>query len=866
MKKLRRFVFRLGGLLQRRRIEAEMTEEIRLHLEMQTEAHIAAGMKQDEAREAAQRDFGGIEQIKERYRDERLLVFLDQVAKEARGTLRSLWRTPKFTVPILSTLVLGIGAATLIFVLTGWITLRSLPFPDPQQICVLGTHNKQIATPHGLYAFQFEAYRQRTDIFSEFAGARRNWMNVLVGGQPIPAVTVQVSRDFFPMLGIVPALGRSFLPSEYSPGADGEVVITDLFWRRHFNGEPTAVGQTIVIDRKPCVVVGVLRVNQMLLDTNGDMFQPFSFRYDPTSPIEPFLRSFARLKPGISRSQARAALMASPPSEPKMTWPGAGAEPDLAKADDTFKSGGYWLILVAGAFLYAIACLNAANLILVRFSERRREWSIRLAIGGSRMDIVRLAVIECGILALVSAVAVAVIARELFPFLVVYYGRNEDSAYVSFWNLSTISCIGVLSAVALIAMTVMPVVSLSRQDVRRSLYEGSAAPRERPGTSRIRSALVVLQAGIAVLLIAGAGLMLQTFQRLEHVDLGFEPSGMAKIIMAFGRNDPNASREKRLQLLEDLRQRLLRLPGVIEASFGSDVLLMGGYFGGSQVRADDGSLIPVQMDNVSADFLKTARMALCEGKWVEDRPAIDGAVINQALAKAYFGKKDPVGQFLKLKGPLQDASVEVVGVVRDVRESLRAPVGMHLYVAAAAVPMGVSTFIVRLNRSPDAALDSLIHEAIYDLDPNVLPTVTSFDEVMGNQAFMERYASSVLIGLSSAALVLAAVGLFSALACTVERRMPEFGVRLTLGATPHEIMAMVVRRGLFLASAGIALGTAFALGLTRFMRSILFETAPYDPGVFVGTAFILLLVAGLACWTPARRAASSDVAALLRAE
>jgi putative ABC transport system permease protein len=864
MNGIKQMLFRVAGLLRRRKIEDEMTEEFRCHLEMQSAANIASGMSSEDALDAARRDFGGIDQIKERYRDERILVSLDQILKEVRGILRSFWRAPKFTAPILTTLILGIGAATLIFELTGWITIRALPFLNPQQTVILGTRNKQNIYQAGLYPFQFEAYRQRTDLFEKFAGAKKSWINVLIDKEPVAATRVQILPDFFPILGIVPGLGRSFLPSEFEPGEDSEVVITDLFWRQHFNGSASALGKSILVEGRRCVIVGILKTNQLLLGVDGDIFQPLAFRNDPASPFEPFLRTVVQLKTGISRAQGLAALLLTPVSEPQISF-FVGAKPEFTQAKDVYNSGGYWLILAAGILLYTVACLNAANLMLVRFSGRRREWNIRLAIGGSRRDVIRLVILESGLLVLMSAAAVGLFARGLFPVLVSFYGRNEEAAFATYWNLPTLLCIAVLSVLALVAMVLTPILGLYRQDIPRGIYEGSIPIGERPGTRRMRNALVVLQTCFAVILIVGAALMLQTFHKLQHVDLGFDPKGKAKIYLSFPRNGQIAVPEKRRQLLEAIKEKLMRIPGVNDASFGSEVLLMGGYYGSNEIRGADGTYLSVQMDYVSENFQKTAGLTMHRGNWVGDKPN-GQVVINETLAKACFGQRDPIGQFLKLKGSSQDIPMEVIGVVKDVHESLRSSPGMHLYIPAAANPLGASTFVVRFNGKQDPSFGYIVRKTIYDLDPSVLPTVTPFSDVIGNMAFMERYASAVLNGLSSVALFMAAIGLFSALACTVDMRMSEFGVRMALGATPWNIAAMVMRRGLFLAGIGVVLGGLCAFGFTRFMRSILFATAPFEPSAYFAATLVLFLVALLTCWIPARRAADSDVAGLLRAE
>lgn len=791
---------------------------------------------------------------------------LEALPKEVRGVLRSLRRSRGFTASLMGTLFLGMGTAALIFELTGWVTLMTLPYPDPSHLVSLSMRDNRNNSSYGLYGFQYDAYRQRTDLFSKFAGAMSRQINVLVGKDPVPAIRSQLTPDFLSMIGVKPARGRLFLPSEYRAGSNGVVIISDLFWRRHFHGDPSALGQTVVVDNNPCVVVGILHVNQQLFRLGSEILQPLDYHYDPTNPYDPYMRTIGILNKGVSTTQAVAALKASPPVSPTYVWPGLGLNPELIAAKDTLTNqGGYWLMFVAGFVLYAIACLNAATLMLVRFSGRRREWSIRLAIGGTRWDVIRLVVIEAGLLVSGTAAMVTLAAHWLFPFLVVYYGRNEDSAYNSFWDGRTLACIAALAFMGFVSIVALPVAGLVKGNIHKGLADGSAASGESPASRRTRSVLVVIQASFAVILIAGAGLMLQTYERLQHVDLGFNPSGLARIRIGYVRDVSSDAAAKRRQVLKDIRERLLQVPGVAEVAYGSDILLSGSFYASTNVRLADGSLMPIQDDNVSSEYLETAGLKLVEGRWVEDRPD-NKVVINQTLAKAYFGTKDPVGLSVKMNWGKDDYLFEVVGVVRDVRESLRATPGPHLYQSIAGNPMGVQAFIVKLNRRSDAAFEALVRRTIYDLNEDFIVTVSPFDDVMGNLAFMERYASSVLDWLSVAALVLAAVGLFSALACTVDRRMPEFGIRMALGATPRDISRLVLFKGLLLAGAGVVIGAACALGLTRLMQSLLFETTPYDPIIYLASGVLLLSVAAAACWLPARRASRTDVTRLLRAE
>jgi putative ABC transport system permease protein len=377
--------------------------------------------------------------------------------------------------------------------------------------------------------------------------------------------------------------------------------------------------------------------------------------------------------------------------------------------------------------------------------------------------------------------------------------------------------------------------------------------------------LVVFQAALAVVLLAATGLMVRSFEQLQKIDLGFDPTGKVKVVISFPRGY-ELQGEPRLQLFERLRDRLRSIPGVKDVAAGQDALLIGGIGQAGQLLMKDGTLQPVDGTWVSAHYQKAAGLVLKEGRWFSGKRGILEAVINETMAHAFFGDEDPIGRSFKIHD-WGDAAVPVVGVVHDVRASVRASDGMHFYMPDWMRPTNVSTLVLRLDRDPDEIFASVIRRAIYEVDPKLIATqVASIHELEDLWMGREHFAFGILKWLSAIALVLAAAGLFSVITYSVDSRMREFGVRIALGATPDNLRRLVLRRGLAVATAGVGLGIAGALALTRFMQSLLFETKPYDPLVYLAVAVVLLVAAGAASWLPARRAARVNVALLLRAE
>jgi len=858
----------INYLLHRRRLEAEMAEEIRLHLEELTKAHVSAGMELEQAQYAARRNFGGVSQIEERCRDERNLVWLDQLWNDVRFSARSLCHARGFTFTVLITLCLGIGVTTVVLNITEGIILSSSPFPKTGELFYLGNKGRTRPTKNMLIGLQFQAYENQTNVFSEFAGVEWIHSNVVIGDDPIPVIVKHITIDCFHTLGIKPALGRVFLPAEYRDGANDVVIISDLFWREHYNASPDVLGRLIKIDQRLCTVVGVLSVDQMLPPYfNNDLFRPLVLKFDPERPLAGGLAVIGRLKLGVSRQQALAAL-SSVKFRQLPQWASdylSEIEPTLTELTEVNQPEIYWVIFAAAVFLYAIACLNAMNLMLIRLLRRRRELTIRFAIGGSRFQVVRLLACESIGLTLAASLIVMLAARWVFPSLFVLITGNGAKLYRDYWDWHTLFCIAALSVIASLAVVLVPATRLLRTEIDSGLKDGGPTLGESRSAGRIRNSLVSIQAAFAVILLTGTGLMLRTFERLHHLDLGFDPIGKVKVqIMVPDSYDLKP--EARLQLFERLRLRLSSIPGVKTASFSQDSIFQGYYAGGAQLQMADGTFEPASGNFVSQDYEQTVGLRMKEGRWLSGKKGQIEAVINEAFAKARFGDRDPIGLSFKWKAA-GDQPWLVVGVVRDVRETVRSSAGIRFYIPDWMYPGNIDTLVLRLDRDPKKEFAGLVRRAIYEIDPRLIASdVSSIDDIVSESMWAERYAFTILKGLAAIALGLTVVGLFSVVAYTVDSRMTEFGVRIALGAQPSDLHRLVMLRGLAAASVGILIGTAGAVGLTRFMESLLFETKPFDPLVYAGVAILLIASGVAACWLPARRAARVDVTRLLKSE
>jgi predicted permease len=864
---------RLRTLFFKSKFDAEMAEEMRHHLEEQAERHVEAGMSPAEARFAAQREFGNVGAIQQQAREVRPGIWWEQFGKDLGFTIRSLWRARGFSVTVIGTLVLGIGVATMVFKLVAPALLLPYSFPHSEELFLVGQRDQggqdKILRPF-IFGVQFQAYRDQTSVFRGYAVLHMDLVNVVIAHEPSMVSLYQISPDFFPTLGIQAALGRTFLPEEFSEDRRRVVVISDVFWRTRFNADPNVLGQTLIIDRDPCTIVGVLRPGQMwpVYFDHGEIFQPMApLRVDPANPHTGALFVLGRIQPGISREQACDALARTvlPELSPTAARFFERQRPDLVSLRDLRIPDKHTGVLVAaGLLLYLTAGLNAVNLMLVRLLGRRQELSIRLALGGSRGRIMRLLALESAGLALLAGIVVMVAAKWLFPSLLFLITRQE-SAGSPLLNWSVFGCIAGLSILASLGVAILPAIRLAKANLQPALKSGGSGGGESRGLARLRGTLVILQSALAVILLSGAGLMIRSFEKIHATDLGINPVGLFKVRLIFPAG-PAPDQNARLQLFDRLRVHLGVLPGVKGVTFGEDTVLTGGFWGREQVELSDGTYLPTTGSFVAADFYRVAGLTLRKGRWFSEDRSQNEVVVSETMAKALYGARDPIEKTFKLKA-YPNLTYRVVGVARDVRESVRSPSGMRFYAPCWWYPPLISTLVLRLEREPGPEFAGLVRHAIYEFDPGLLAyDVTSFSEVVENSLWSELFAYKILKVLAAIALGLAMVGIFATVAYTVNCKQREFGVRLALGARPVDLHRLVLRRSLLLAVVGVAIGLGAASGLTRYMQSLLYETTPFDPLVHGMVAVLLLAAAVLACWLPARRAAKVDPIVALRAE
>ncbi|HWA85239.1 MAG TPA: ABC transporter permease [Opitutus sp.] len=870
---------RFRALFRRAAAEAELRREIDLHLELEARRHEHAGLSPTEARAAALREFGGVEQAREACRDAWGVRWLDGLRHDFRQAARGLLRARGFSTVIVLTLALGIGAAAAIFSISKWTLFLQPDYPD--DVYMVCSVTQSGASNPLLNDYMTRGYETARAV-EEVAKSARMSGNVAVDGQPIATGWTELTSNLLPMLGIAPALGRGFLPGEDREGANFVVIISDEIWHHDFSADPNVLGRNITLGSDTCTVVGVLEPDQQFPPYLGDeIFRPLAYHVDPLRPWLPQLCMMVKLRSGYSPVQAAATLSGIKLDPPTDTFDDNKSSVVLVPlpifASLFSRNDVFWVLLAAVGLLYAIACLNASNLMLVRMFGQRRELSIRLALGAGRWRVVRLLAAESLILTFLGAAGGVLVANWLYPVLLRVLGSGLFGRASAWWNLAwgqldwrELVILGVLALATSLVIALVPAIRVLRSQLSVSLKDGGAALGESRALSFLRSSLVVLQAAFAVVLLAGAMLMIRTSENYQRIDLGYDGTNRLKLGLEF---PPTYSEqwEARLVKLHEIQSELERVPGVQSAGFGDDVMLPGYFAHTHTVQGANGITVKTMIRCFSRGFEGFSGMRLIRGRPLH---LVRGneILVSESLARACWPGQDPIGQVLHPVGGAPGFGPDwpgwlVVGVVADMRLQVRGAPGMLFYSDEGWAPHNYKTFILKLTGSYDLALGGLIRRTLYAFDPQLVVTyLLPLDELRDSRLRVERMTDGVLRVLAGTALLLTVVGLISVLAYTVNARLSEFGVRVALGATSADLVRLVLGRGMLLATIGLILGLLAAFGLTRFVRALLYQTSAQDPVVLVSVCGLLLLASAIACAIPSHRATKVDVTKLLRTE
>ena len=885
----RKFASRVHALFQKRRLEEDLDEELRLHLAMQTEDNIEDGMSSEEARYVARSNFGGVEQVKEECRERWSFLWLDTVWRDLGYALRTLRKSPGFTTVAVLSLALGIGANTAIFSVVNAVLLRPLPFKDPDRLVLL--HRIKTEGTEGIPASEVvSAWKEESrslDLVSHaamFVGGSR----VVIDGKPEYLPDQKVGTDVFELLGVKPLLGRTFLPED----ADGpKVVISHRLWQRRFGGDLEIIG------RAPGgrTIVGVMPPGFWIYPWTAD-----ADMWAPNSTTGGWMIPIARLKPGVDAEQAKAELAVlaehvETSEEYAAVTRGYGLRV-LEKEVNRKYGGALNLLLGAVGFVLLIACVNVASLLLGRAAQRKREFATRAALGGGRGRLIRQLLTEsallCGLGGMLG-VAVAALGIDLFVLLAPnWYPPSEEIAIDSRVLAYTLG----ISVLTGLLFGLGPAFQASKPDLSASLKEGSrrSTGDVKRGPLRV---LAVSETALALILLTGAGLMISSFVRMLEADRGFDSEGVLEMRISLngGGGEYRSGRVVKpatTAFYRNLLDRIEALPGVVSAGMTSFNTYAPGnrrvLIADRPVPAPGQSLTAVYGE-VGGQYFKTLRIPLLKGRLLgqqdaEGTPPV--AVVSRTLAEQFFPGENPIGKVVETP-----EAREIVGVVGSVVRAVRDEPKPEIYVPyrqyTRSGPLYYTLrkgFVIRTSVEPMSLADSL-RAIVTELDKELMPSsIKPLDTAVFEWAGLgrENGKKGSLVGMSEAqtlefyvrllsifaglALFLAIVGLYGVVAHSVARRTHEFGIRTALGADRGKILRQVLQEGLIMSLTGVAIGIAGALALGRLIESILYGVPAADPLTFAAVSAVLIGVALLATYVPARRAAKVDPMVALRHE
>jgi len=811
------------------------------------------------------------------------MTLLRGLGQDLRYAARSLRSRPLLVAVAVAVLALGIGASTAVFSVVDAVLLRPLPFADARRLVLAWQRSPDDSVPFIEVSYpDYLDWRQQARAFESMAIIPTvNQGFVLAGDEPLQVQGRLVSGNFFDVLGARALVGRTLRPDDDRAGASRVVVLGHGLWQRRFGGDPAVVGRTIVVDGTPMDVVGVM---------------PRFFRYPPKAemwtPVVPAIPEavanrgvcwaivVGRLAPGVRLAQARGELNGIVAGLAK-TNPYAPADAAVLTplTDEFFGPARPALLVLLAAVLLVllVACANVSALLLARAADRQREIAVRLALGASRARLVRQLLCESALIALAGVVGGIVMARWSLDALVALVPADVPRLQDAAIDARVLAFTVALAAGAALLAGLAPALLASRPSLTDALEGGARTAGPGRAQRRLQGLLVGTEAAVALVLLAGAGLMAQTFQNLRRVDLGYDPRHVLALEVAA----PHGKYEKPAAwraLYERLVERVDRLPGV-EASAGVFLRPLWGQMGNDwfftvegQSDADSRRNPHVNLESVTPGYFGTMRTPRRRGRDFTDRDAEGApgvAIVSDGFARRYWPGQDPIGKRLKIplpESPYHLTWLTVVGVVADARYREIQASRLDLYLSYLQSPYGPRHLVVRTSGDP-LAIAPAVRAIVRDVDRDLLAEdITSMESLVEAALGGPRFGMQLLSAFALAALALAALGTYGVMAFLVGRRTREIGVRMALGARGADVLSLVLGQGLRPVLAGLAVGAAGSLALGRAIASLLFGVAPHDATTMAGASAVLAAVAAAACYLPARRAARLDPAVALRRE
>jgi predicted permease len=867
-------------------VDQEFASELETHLHMLTDENIRRGMPPAEATRAARIKLGGVTQLKEINHQLRGLPFIETFLQDARYAFRMLRKNPGFTAVAVLTLALGVGANTAIFSVVYAVLLKPLPYANPNQLVSAFQANTLDGVPEtGTSYPNFEEWRAQNHVFSELATIDFHQLTLTGVGEPSEVNTCVVTPEHFAVLDVKPLQGRIFFPEDGKRGAPPVVILSENLWRGTLGADPKILGRSIILDKRPFTVVGIMPASfrSPFINSNPEVWIPLV--QDPLFGSwmarrgGHWLAVFGRLKPGVSIAQAQAEMdaiserLASEfPAENK-GWTVRLVPMQKEIVGDVRTA----LLVLLGAvgLVLLIACANIANLLLARATSRSKEIAVRTALGAGRSRIIRQLLSETAVLGLLGGVIGIALAywgvRALSLLLPDNLPRMNAIRVDNFVLIFAL----VLSAIASVAFGLVPALFASKSDVQSSLREGGGRSGESGNRRRARSFLAAAEIALAMVLLVAAGLLLRSFSKLTSVSPGFDPQHIVKAEVSL----PQFQYSKPQQwtaFSDELLAHLQAQPGLQDSAIGIPVPITNGYInlGFDIVGVPPASQSDSRLANyvsVSPDYFRVMEIPLLSGRLfnqqdIASAPSV--TLISKAFAQRYFPKQDPIGKRLSFAFPPNpDTPREIVGIVGDVRDmSLGDAPGPMMYVPFAQAPFWGANLVVKSTLST-SAVNAAIRQEVQKIDKDLPVTdVGKLPDFLDASVSQQRFRTFLLGLFATMALILAATGIFGVISYSVSCRTNEIGIRVALGASRATILRMILRETLLLTFAGLLIGIPCALIASHLIGHMLFGISADDPVTLAAVAFTLTAVATLAGFIPARRAMQVDPMVALRHE
>jgi len=879
----------------RTRKDEDLAEEIESHLAHAQDANAARGLSPEEARRQAHVRFGNARAMRENVWRYRSIPWLEELWRDMRFALRGLRKTPGFAIIAILVIAVGIGVNTAVFSVINTVLLKPLTYSDPQQLVELRNISPQGSFP-GANIPKFNIWRQQSSIFQnvaayDFGGAG---LNITGGDQPEQVQGMHVSADYFALFGAPVVAGRTFTAAEDSPHGGHVAVLSYGLWKSRYGANPDVVGSTIQLDGQPYLIVGVIG-RGFVTDTPADLWVPFQFDLN-SQDMAHYFTVAARLKPGVTLPQANAQLRLAADqyrrSYGQQSLPPGGGFGVASLQDATIGDTRFPLLvlLVAVGFVLLIACANVANLLLARSSSRKREFATRAALGAGRGQIIRQLLTESLMLSLAGGVLGLVLGFAGVRLLLGINPGNiprigEDGAAVVLDSHILLFTLGI-SVLTGILFGLVPAISAARPNLAATLNENASRSGLGFRNGKLRSTLVITEMALTLVLVIGAALLIRTFLKLQAVDTGFALHNVISMAMSMS-GDRFQKTAPVAQVVRDGTDRVLAVPGVKDVGVSNCLPMAGGFGMIFDIVGRPKGNTPFTGDagfySISWRYFNALKIPLLRGRQFtqQDDGATPGVIIiNQAFARHYWPKGDPLNDRIQIgpgAGPaFAEGPRQVVGIVGDTHDGgpNREPSPM-MYIPLAQMPdletalnsrVTPLWWIIRSDVDP-RTLVAPVTAALRDASGGLpVAHIRTMDEIEARNTARQRFNMLLLTVFGSAALLMAAIGIYGVMSYSVQQRTQELGVRMALGAQASNLRNMVIGQGMALTLIGVVIGTAGAFWLTRFLASFLFGVKTLDPIAFIATPLLLSAVALLSIWMPARRATRVDPMQALRTE